>query len=63
MSKNKCSFHSLKFVLLFYKLKSPGLTWTPLVFNTGVLWFKDQLASPFSGEHVLSQGIYVVEVG
>ena len=26
MSKNKCSFHSLKSVLLFYKLKSPGLT-------------------------------------
>ena len=31
MLKNKCSFHSLKFVLLFYKLKSPDLTWTPLV--------------------------------
>jgi len=32
MSKNKCSFHSLKFVLLFYKLKRPGLTWTTLVY-------------------------------
>ena len=26
MSKNKCSFYSLKFVLLFYKFKSPGLS-------------------------------------
>ena len=32
MSKNKCSFHSLKFVLLFYKIKSPGLTLTHLVY-------------------------------
>ena len=31
MLKNKCSFHSLKFVILFYKLKNPGLTWTSLV--------------------------------
>jgi len=37
MSKNKCSFHSLKFVLLFYKLKSPGLTWTTLVLNSLLL--------------------------
>jgi len=33
MSKNKCSFHSLKFVLLIYKLKSAGLTWTSLVYG------------------------------
>jgi len=28
MSKNKCSFHSLIFIMLFYKLKSPGVTST-----------------------------------
>jgi len=27
------------------------------------MWYVDQVTSPYSGEHVLSHGIYVVGVG